>query len=285
MRAKPSIFAYHKDESAGATEFRRLARNVRYRGNPSEVRSILVTSATKHEGKSLIAANLAIAVAKREKDKQVLLIDCDLRRPMVHTLFGMEKEPGFTALLAESRNDAEKERHGDAENSRVPASPRPCVSDVVRDTELTNLKVILSGQSVDSPSQLLASAEDALNTCKSQFDILICDAPPVVPVDDIGILGPHVDGVLLVVLAGKTDRVVVKRAIDILSDVRAKVLGVVLNNLHGVLPYYYNYEYYRYKYEREEVPNDAAKGRGSEGAKRRGDAETRRHGDARVSSL
>lgn len=245
MRAKPSIFAYHKDESAGATEFRRLARNVRYRGNPSEVRSILVTSATKHEGKSLIAANLAIAVAKREKDKQVLLIDCDLRRPMVHTLLGMEKEPGFTALLAESRNDAEKGRHGDAENSRV--------SDVVRDTELNNLKVILSGQSVDSPSQLLANAEDALNTCKSQFDILICDAPPVVPVDDIGILGPHVDGVLLVVLAGKTDRVVVKRAIDILSDVRAKVLGVVLNNLHGVLPYYYNYEYYRYKYEREDI--------------------------------
>ena len=71
--SKSPIFAYYDNESTGATEFRRLARNVRHRGNPSEVKSILVTSATKHEGKSLIAANLAIAIAKREDDREVLL--------------------------------------------------------------------------------------------------------------------------------------------------------------------------------------------------------------------
>jgi len=228
MQSKPTIFAYYEDESTGATEFRRLARNVRRPGNPSEVKSILVTSAAKHEGKSLIAANLAITIAKRENDKEILLIDCDLRRPMIHSLFGIEMEPGFASLLA-----------GEVEPN-----------DVVHDTELGNLKIIPSGRVVDPPSYLLASAKDALGKCKGQFDVLICDAPPVVPVDDVGILGPHLDGVLLVVLAGKTDRMVVKRAIDILHDVNAEVLGIALNNLHGVLPYYYDYKYYRYRYDR-----------------------------------
>jgi capsular exopolysaccharide synthesis family protein len=246
MQSKPTVLAYYDAESTGAVEFRRLAGNVRHRGNPkanAEVKSIMVTSATKHEGKSLIAANLAIAIARRENDKKVLLIDCDLRRPMIHSLFGMEREPGFASLLA-----------GESEPN-----------DVAHDTELGNLKVIPVGSFVDPPSEVLASAKDALYRCTSGgdppgrpfCDILICDAPPVVPVDDVGILGPHVDGVLLVVLAGKTDRMVVKRAIDILHDVNAEILGIVLNNLHGVLPYYYDHKYYRYRYKRAEAPRES----------------------------
>jgi capsular exopolysaccharide synthesis family protein len=229
---KPTIFTYYDNESAGATEFRRLARNVEHASNPSDVRSILVTSAAKDEGKTLIAANLAIAIAK--KNKKVLLVDCDLRRAEVHWLFGMEREPGFASLLT-----------GEMEPN-----------DVARDTELDNLKVIPSGRVVDSPSQLLASAKDILDRCKEQFDVLVCDSPPIVPVDDAGILAPHVDGVLMVVLAGKTDRMVVKRAIEILHDANARVLGVALNNMHGTLPYYYDYRYYRYKYERKELPRE-----------------------------
>ena len=117
--------------------------------------------------------------------------------------------------------------------------------DVVCDTELHNLKVIPSGLVVESPSRLLTAAKDVLGKCKEQFDFVICDAPPVVPVDDVGLLAPHVDGALMVVLAGKTDRVIVKRALEILSDARAEALGIVLNNLHGALPYHYDYKYYR----------------------------------------
>ena len=229
MKSKTTIFDYYDDESPGTTEFRRLARNIRHCGNPSEVRSILVTSAAKDEGKSLIAANLAIAVAKRENDKTVLLIDCDLRRSEIHWLFGIERKPGFVSLLTKELE----------------------LNDVVSDTEIDNLKIIPSGRVVDSPSQLLASAEDVLDRCKEQFDIIICDSPPIMPVDDVGILAPYTDGVLLVVLAGKTDRVVVKRSLEILSDANAKVLGVALNNLHGALPYYYDYKYYRYRYEKK----------------------------------
>ena len=229
MQSKPTIFTYYDQESAGATEFRRLARNIRRRGNPSSVRSILITSATKDEGKSLIAANLAIAVAKRENDKEVLLIDCDLRRSETHWLFGIKRKPGFVSLITKKLE----------------------LNDVVHDTEIDNLKVIPSGRIVDSPSQLLANAKDALDRCKEQFDLVICDSPPIMPVDDVGILAPYTDGVLLVVLAGKTDRVIVKRSLEILSDVSAKVLGVALNNLHGTLPYYYDYKYYRYRYEQK----------------------------------
>jgi Mrp family chromosome partitioning ATPase len=272
----PTIFAYHDGESAGAIEFRRLARNIRHRGNPGAnagARSILVTSAAKHEGKSLISANLAIAMAERESDKKVLLIDCDLRRPMIHSLFGLKREPGLVSLLAGASAPSDE-----ANASATALEP----VDVAHDTELDNLKVIAVGQnaftkavadkpagadasdslgSVRSPrrpspisaSKLLANAKDILDKCKEQFDILICDAPPVVPVDDVGVISLHVDGVLLVVLAGKTDRMVVKRAVDMLHEVDAEVLGIALNNMHGVLPYYYDYGYYRYKYEKEEV--------------------------------
>jgi len=223
----PTIFEYYNDESSGAIEFRRLVRNIMYRGNPSEVKSILVTSATKHEGKSLVASNLAIAMAKRESDKQVLLIDCDLRRPVIHSLFGMEREPGFADLIT------------------LEAETR----DVIHDSELANLKIISSGEMLGSPSHWFANVKDVLDKCKEQFDVLICDAPPVVPVDDTAVIAPHLDGVLMVVLAGKTDRMVVKRAIDILNDAKAEILGVALNDLNGTLPYYYNYKYYGYKYK------------------------------------
>ena len=105
---EPTIFTHYDDESSGATEFRRLARNVRYCGNPSEVRSIVVTSATKDEGKSLIAANLAITMAKREDDKKILLIDCDLRRPEIYRLFGIDREPGLISLLTKEMEPSER---------------------------------------------------------------------------------------------------------------------------------------------------------------------------------
>lgn len=223
-QTEKTIFDYYDNESSAATELRRLARNIRYRGNPEEIMSVLVTSATKNEGKSLIAANLAIAMAKRESDKQVLLIDCDLRKPTVHSRFGMEREPGFSDLL-----------DGVAE-----------VDEVTYDTKLPNLKVIPTGSRVESPLYILPKAADALAERENLFDIVICDAPPVVPVDDAAILGPHVDGALLAVLAGKTNRMVVKRAIEILKDAKVEILGMVLNDLHGMLPYYYDYKHYRY---------------------------------------
>lgn len=224
-----SIFEYYKDESSQATEFRRLIKSIRQYGNPVEVNSILVTSAAKHEGKSLIAANLAIAIAKNEEDKKVLLMDCDLRMPTLHSLFNIERKPGLNSLL-----------DGDVHPSEV-----------ARDTELDNLKIIPSGHTSESPIVLFSRIKEVLDKCKETFDVLICDSPPVVPVDDASMIAPNVDGVLLVVMAGKTDRMVVKRAVDILNNIKgSRLLGIALNNLNRTLPYYYDYNYYRYKYDR-----------------------------------
>jgi len=229
LNKEKSILEYYEDESSSATEFRRLAKNIRRYGNPTAVNSILLTSAAKHEGKSLIAANLAIAVAKSEEDKRVVLIDCDLRMPVLHTLFCIERKSGLSYILEEE------------------ASP----TDVAHDTKLDNLKVIPSGHIKGSPIVMLAGIKDALAKCKEAFDVVICDSPPIVPVDDAGMIAPNVDGVLLVVMAGKTDRMVVKRAVDILSEIKdAKILGIVLNNLNRTLPYYYDYNYYHYRYDR-----------------------------------
>ena len=120
MKSGPNIFAYCDSESNGATEFRRLARKVRLSANPSEIRSILVTSAMMGEGKSLVAANLAIAIARREKDRKVLILDFDLRRPMLHTLFGVRRLPGLERLLSGSID----------------------LDELIHDTELENLKIL-----------------------------------------------------------------------------------------------------------------------------------------------
>lgn len=224
-----SILEYYKDESSQATEFRRLIKNIRQYGNPIEINSILVTSAAKHEGKSLIASNLAIAIAKSEKNKKVLIMDCDLRMPTLHLLFNIERKPGLNSLLDEDIHPSE----------------------VVHDTKLDNLKIIPSGHTSESPIVLFSRIKEVINKCKETFDVLICDSPPVVPVDDASMIAPNVDGVLLVVMAGKTDRMVVKRAVDILNSIKeARFLGIALNNLNRTLPYYYDYNYYRYKYDR-----------------------------------
>ncbi|MGQ9610797.1 MAG: CpsD/CapB family tyrosine-protein kinase [bacterium] len=223
-----SIFEYYKDDSSQATEFRRLIKNIRQYGNPIDINSILVTSAAKHEGKSLIATNLAISTAKNEKDKRVLLMDCDFRRPSLHSLFCIERKPGLSSLLEEDIN----------------------IFDVAHNTELDNLKVIPSGHTSQSPIVLFSKMKEFMDKCKSAFDIVICDSPPIVPVDDASMIAPNVDGVLLVVMAGKTDRMVVKRAVDILNNIKgAWLLGIVLNNLNRTLPYYYDYKYYRYRYD------------------------------------
>lgn len=234
---KRLILDYYDNESSKALEFRRLASNIEHYNNPynnpSEIRSILVTSAAKHEGKSLIAANLAIAIAKREEEKKVLLIDGDLRRPTIHSLFGIRRFPGMSSLL-EGKAD---------------------LYNVICGTELENLKIIPSGHTVDSPTQLWKNTKDVIDKCKESCDIVVCDSPPVVPADDASIIAPYMDGVLMVVMAGKTDKMIVKRAMEILDGVNAKILGIALNNLHKMLPYYYDYGYYRYKYDRKYTAN------------------------------
>ena len=229
-KSKLSGSIYYSDDSPEATEFRRLAKKLTELHNSPEIKSILITSSVKHEGKSLISAKTAIAMAKLQSSKKTLLIDCDLRRPVIHTLFSVKLLPGLSSLLVDDSDD---------------------IDSIIQDTSLDNLKVISSGTSKHTPSQLLKNFKPIMDKCKESFDFIICDTPPVVPVDDVGLLIPNIDGVLLVIMAGRTDSVVVKRATEILADAKAKIIGVALNNFHGSLPYYYDYGYYGYGYYNE----------------------------------
>jgi len=226
-RANPakrkSILHYYDPESASTTEIRSLARNL----TQLQVKSLLISSATQSEGKTLIASHLAITLAHQENNR-VLLIDFDMRRPKQHIQFCMDKRPGLSSVLA----------------GEIPFEA------AIRATEHPNLHLMTAGRTVPSPSELCES--DLISTiieeCKFHFDTVIIDAPPVIPVSDVRILSPHVDGVAMVVMAGQTYRELVIRAIELLNQSKANLLGLILNDIDGALPYYYyDKGYYRYR--------------------------------------
>jgi capsular exopolysaccharide synthesis family protein len=229
-QTKPNIFEYYEDESSSAIEFRRLVRNI-WKNMSKETKSLLVTSSNAGEGKTLITSNLAITIAKSE-DKRVLLIDSDLRRPNIHSVFGVERNLGMRSIL----------------------KGETTLEEAIQDTELENLKIIISERGEASPLELLESAnlKEIIDECKEQFDLIIFDTPPIIAVHDAEILVPYVDGVLLVVLAGKTFRQIVMRAIEVLNEAKANVLGIILNDIKETLPYYYQTKYYYNKYYNEE---------------------------------
>jgi len=214
-----------RGETAAAVESRRLFFNLSNLLYQSSSRDVLVTSATVGEGKSTIAALLALTAVQNTVGG-VLLVDADLRRPIIHSLFGLKREAGFRELLS-GKIDLES---------------------ALKDSFQPNLKIVTSGSGGESVWQLLEPTKlrGLFDSLRSRFSCLIVDAPPVIPVSDVLSLGSELERVLLVVKAGETPREVVKRATDLLKEAGTQILGVVLNNARQVLPYYYNYSYYHY---------------------------------------
>lgn len=220
-----SIYDVFDQESPIATEMRRLYSNIRHIHGRSTKRSFLVTSANRGEGKSTVASHLAITVA-RFRGKKSLIVDADLRRPRLHQVFGVEMEPGLLECLEGGIDPLE----------------------AAKDTQIENLKVIPAGRRIKSPAHLFEGEvmAEIFEKIKFYHDIVIVDSAPVIPVSDPMLISSVVDGVLLVLLAGMTPRKVAQRAKDILLDANANLLGIVVNNLSEVLPYYYDYKYYGY---------------------------------------
>lgn len=222
---KKAIYEIFDQESPIATEMRRLYSNIRHIHGTRDMRSYLITSAHRGEGKSTVASHLALTVA-RFRGKKSLIVDADLRRPKLHQIFRVPKTPGLLECLLGKADPLE----------------------VIKDTPIENLKVIPSGASVPSPAHLFEGdiLSEIFEKIKFYHDIVIVDSAPVIPVSDPMLISSEVDGVIIVLLAGKTPRHVVSRAKNILLDADANVLGVVINNLSEVLPYYYDYRYYGY---------------------------------------
>ena len=233
-RANIPLIDYYSLESPVATEFRRLLHTFQRQGKKSELKSILFTSAITSEGKSTVASLMAITAA--HKGHKTLLIDCDLRRPSLHRLFAFERQRGMSEALF----------HGED------------IKSAIKKTSLDNLDIITAGKAVAHPTELFDSrAIGALvHELKFYYDFVFVDTPPVIPVSDPMLLAQEMDGAVLIVKAGSTAREVTKRAADILSNGQINLLGVVLNNVKGSLPYYYDYSHYNYDYSQR---NDSGK--------------------------
>jgi polysaccharide biosynthesis transport protein len=200
-------------------------------------RTVLVTSSQPSEGKTTTVVNIATMLAQTGAD--VLVLDCDLRRPRVHTHFGISNPRGVTNYLS-----------GDANIGDLVQSPKGMPE---------NLKVITSGPVPPNAAELLGSDEmrKLLYVLSESFTHIVIDSPPAISFTDASILSTMVDGVMLVVHGGRSSRAVVRRAKQQLQDVGAHIFGIVLNNvkLEG-MDYYYS-GYYTGYYSDEESPEGA----------------------------
>ncbi len=203
-----------------AEAYRSLRTNLEFSGLDRPLRSMVVTSAGAEEGKSTTLANLAVALA--QAGKRVILVDCDLRRPSLHETFGVRNSVGVTDLMRDES---------------LMANPP------FQDTPVPNLKLLTSGQLPPNPAELLGSRRmDEIIACLlGQADVVLFDAPPIIAVTDAALLSAKVDGVLLVISAGKTKREHAAKAKTLLDKVNARLVGTVLTNvtLDSSMQYYY----------------------------------------------
>ncbi len=218
----------HLDPKSPVSEaYRTLRTNLQFSKVQHDIRSIIVTSSGPKEGKSTTSANLAIANA--QSGKKVVLVDADLRRPVVHSIFGMEKDEGLTNYLL----------------SDIPFEK------MIKKTIIENLDVVPSGVLPPNPSELLSSKQmqDLLARLRKEYDMVILDTPPIIAVTDAAIISTRVDGTILVVSANQTNYDAVLRAKSLLDNVDARIIGALLNNvevggMYGSYYYYYYHNYY-----------------------------------------
>lgn len=213
-----------------------LAMSIKYVNMDNPIKTMLVTSVIPGERKTTTASNLAIVKAR--SGMKVLLIDSDLRRPMLHRIFQQNRKPGLTDLLIfdESTNDETFDS---------------LFNDCIRPTVIENLYLLTCGSSISNSDALLSSdkMKDLLENLKDKFDLIIIDSAPLLVVAGVVALSKESDGVLLVMYAGKTRRDLAIHGKEILDSVNAKILGVALTGVDLTRQYgYYYRRYYNYYY-------------------------------------
>ena len=240
------LIAWLQSRSPESEAYRTLRTNIQFSSVDKPVKTLLVTSSSPGEGKSTTAANLAVVLA--QTGQRVILVDTDLRRPVLHKVFDVPNNAGLTTALL--LNDA----------SQISAQLQP--------TEVDNLSALTCGPIPPNPSELLGSHRmtTLVETLAGLADIVIFDSPPVLAVTDAAVLARQVDGVLLVVDAGHTKEHALAAAASELEKTGGNVLGVALNRLDTRRGYNYYYYYY---YSEEDGERKRSKDRRSEGPRLR----------------
>jgi len=221
-----SLITIANPRSPVAEAYRSLRTNLEFSSLDRPLKTLIVTSAGPEEGKSTTLANLAVTMALA--GKQVILVDCDLRRPSLHRIFEARNGAGLTTMIV------------DDEALRNPP---------FQETGVSNLWLLPSGPLPPNPSELLGSRrmEEIIASLAEKADVVLFDAPPIIAVTDAAVLSSKVDGVLLVINAGKTKREHAQRAKALLEKVNARLVGAVLNNVP------FDVSLHRYYAEQEQI--------------------------------
>jgi len=235
QRFRSRLITHFDPKSPISESYRSIRTNLNYSSADKPIKSLVVTSAGPGEGKSTTIANIAIAFA--QLGKKTLLIDTDLRRPVLHNVFQVQRKPGITDYLI-----------GDIQD----------ITKIIQPSGIENLFIMTAGNLPPNPSELLGSKRMAelVDQLEHEYDMTLLDSPPIVAVTDAAMVSKEIDALMLVVKAGETDKGSLERALDALCQVRAPVVGVVLNGatpstMYGSYYYYYQYYYYTQDGERK----------------------------------
>lgn len=202
-------------------QFRTIRTNINFSLQSRELKTLLFTSSSVGEGKSTSAVNVAIVFA--QEGKKVLLVDTDLRKPTLHYTFTMPNTSGLTNFLTGHWH----------------------LNEVVKETKIAGLHLILSGPIPPNPAELLSldSMDLFFSEVSKKYDLIIFDAPPVLSVSDAQILANKCDGTILVISSGLTNKENAVKAKEVLQASNATMIGTILNNYKLEKNHYY-YEYY-----------------------------------------
>jgi capsular exopolysaccharide synthesis family protein len=218
---------YKGSRSPVAEAFRVLRTNLQFAAVDKDLKVILVTSPSPNEGKSTVVQYLAQTIS--QTGKKVMALDTDLINPTLHLRFGIANQRGLSNLIV-----------GDADFTLA-----------AHIKEYPNLSVITSGPIPPNSSELLGSArmKHLMDRLRGEYDVIIMDAPPIIPVTDAAVASSLADGVILVVQAGRTRTGEVHHAQEVLESAHANLLGVVLNRAHRQVDDYYTGTYTVYSIE------------------------------------
>ena len=213
----------HDDPKAvGSEAFRTLRTNLQFTSPDQDLKSILLTSAGPGEGKSTVSANLAVAWS--QSGAKVVLVGCDLRKPVLHEMFSIRNVPGLSAVLSGAAS----------------------LKDAIVSSNIPGLDVIPAGPLPPNPAELLQSKAmvSVIEELEKSYDMVILDGTPVIAVTDAAVMANQVDGIVLVIGSNQVPREMALQAKNLLEQAQAKLLGVIMNkvkfNESNMYYYYYN---------------------------------------------
>lgn len=207
-KLKMGTIVTQSPNSVVTEQLRAIRTNIQFSMVDSSIKTLIVTSARAGAGKSTIAANLSSVLAS--KNKKVLLVDADLRKPTIHRIFGYMNNYGLTTLITEDQDS---------------------LSDHIHCDHASGLYVLTSGAIPHNPAELLASnrMKNIIEEMKEEFDLIVFDMPPVLPVTDACILSSEVDGVVFIIPHGEVTIEDASKSKTALEKVNANIIGAILN--------------------------------------------------------